>query len=317
MSPAHLHLLLNHLPTIGFGIGICLYAAAFFSKNDGMKRATLILLFLVAVLSIPTYLTGNFAELEICAEGRCLEGPALAIIRAHEDAALLAFSFMQLTGFAAWLALWQFRWKPHLPAWNLTAVLLLSLVTFASMAYAANKGGDIRHPEIHGVQNLPSGEDGNVGTAKYIGTVLSGATGIGWLWPGAEAIHFVGLCLLFGPVLFVNLRMLGMAKTLSYASVYQLLPVGMIGFGLNLVTGMLFFIGRPSMYDSGIFYWKVLFIVLGGFNILYYTEFDGAWRIKSGDDAPLFAKVTAVSAIFIWLAVLYCGHMLPFRGSSF
>ena len=36
-----------------------------------------------------------------------------------------------------------------------------------------------------------------------------------------------------------------------------------------------------------------------------------------GDDAPLRAKVVAASAIFLWLGVLFCGHMLPFIGNAF
>ena len=119
-------------------------------------------------------------------------------------------------------------------------------------------------------------------------------------------------------VLIVNLRMLGMIKNVSYAAVYQLLPIGMLGFGLNLITGMMFFIGATGQYVHNIaFYWKMVFVILGGLNVAYFLLDENVWKVKAGDDAPLSSKIAAASAIFIWFAVLFCGHMLPFIGDAF
>ncbi len=321
MSPAHIHLLLNHTPTIGFGIGLCLYLAAYFGKNDALTRASLVLVFFTAVLAIPMYISGNFAELQICpAGGACLPGVSAALIRAHEDAALLAFAFMEFTGFLAWLGLWHLRLRPRLPRWNALTLVVLSLATFGLMGLAANKGGQIRHTEIHVVSGgtvIADDAAGKTGIAKSIGAAVSGATGNDWLWPAAETVHFVGLTLLFTVVLLVNLRILGMAKPLSFQALYRLLPLGMLGFGLNLITGMLFFMGKPDMYTSNVFYWKIVLIVLGGFNVLYFTSLDEVWAIGAGHNAPRSAKAVAASAIILWFGVLYCGHMLPFLGQSF
>ncbi len=57
MNLAHLHLLLNHFPTIGFGIGLGLFLVSLFGKNEELKRASLVILFLIAVIAIPTYLS--------------------------------------------------------------------------------------------------------------------------------------------------------------------------------------------------------------------------------------------------------------------
>lgn len=317
LSAAHFHLLLNHTPTIGFGVGIALYVAALIERSDSLKRASLVLLFLTAVLAIPTYLTGNLTQVQICPSGECMSDVSIARIRAHEDAALVAFAFMEITGFLAWLGLWRLRWQGHLPRRNAMALLVLSLWTFGLMGIAANKGGEIRHAEIHLAGATIAEGSGNSGVAKHMGEVVAGATGIWWLWPGAEATHFVGLSLLFTAVLVINLRVLGLAKSLSAAPLYQLLPLGMLGFGLNLATGILFFIGKPAMYMSGIFYWKIALIVVGGVSVLYFTALGRAWTVGPGEDAPLQAKIVAASTIVVWLGVLYCGHMLPFLGRSF
>jgi len=325
MNLAHIHLLLNHFPTIGFGIGLLLFLAALFARSEELKRASFVILFLMAVIAIPAYMSGSAAESTLCPERTCPPEVSEHSIRAHEDAALLAFSFMEITGFVAWVGLWQLRRIPRLAAWNIASVLVLSLVTFGLMSNAATHGGEIRHPEIRASNPeapVGEGEDGAIegaeGIVRSIGAVVSGATGNSWLWPAMETLHFIGLCLLFTVVLLVNLRILGMAKKASFGAFYQLLPLGMMGFGLNLVTGMSFFIGAPGQYvNNPVYYWKIVLIVLGGVNILYFTLFDEAWAIGPGEDAPLRTKAAAATALLVWFGVLYCGHMLPFLGNSF
>ena len=67
-----------------------------------------------------------------------------------------------------------------------------------------------------------------------------------WVWPIGEVFHFVGLCLLFGVVLVVNLRLLGFLQGVALADVNRLLPWAMLGLGINIVTGMLFGSAMPS-----------------------------------------------------------------------
>src|SRR6185436_636401 len=312
---AHVHLLLNHLPTIGFGVAFGLYLAAYFGRNHPLKKPSLVLLFLIAVMALPTYMSGNAAERALCPEHKWPADVSDNTIRAHEDAALFAFLLMEATGFFAWLALWQLRKKTEIASWNWNLILVLSVAALGLMALAANKGGDIRHPEIRASQEAPAEYKG---VARTIGAVIAGNTGIGWLWPAAEALHFVGLTLLFVVVLVVDLRVLGLAKGLSFASVYQLLPLGMLGFVLNLVTGMMFFLAAPGQYvANGEFHRKVLFIVLAGINVLYFMLVDETWVVGENQDAPLRAKVAAVVAIYLWVGILYYGNMLPFLGNSF
>ena len=118
----------------------------------------------------------------------------------------------------------------------------------------------------------------------------------------------------------MNLRILGVMRHIPFADVHRLLPWGMLGFGANLITGMLFFIGQPGQYiDSGPFYWKVVFLMIAGANFLYLTVFKRAWAadVNVGFDSSLADKAMAVSSILAWLAVLYAGRMLPFIGHAF
>jgi len=313
-NPAHVHLWLNHVPTVGFGAALALFVVARLRADDDLTRAGLVMFFVVATVTIATYLSGNAAE-PLVQQGPGVSPPA---IRAHEDAALLAFACMEITGFFAWLALWEWRRVPTLRRWHLPTVLLMAILTFGVMARAADLGGAIHHAEIRATvaaAQARSAEGRASGTAQSIGVFVSSRP---WVWPTAETLHFIGLCLLFTVVLIVDLRLLGMAKGLSYPAVYQLLPLGILGFGLNLTTGLLFFLGATPQYiHNKAFYWKIAFVVLGGVNLLYFLLEDDVWAVGSGDDAPVSSKVAAASAIFLWVAVLFCGHMLPFIGNAF
>jgi hypothetical protein len=320
MNLAHIHLLLNHFPTIGFGIGLGLFFVSLFAKSEELKRASLVILFLIAVIAIPTYLTGAAALDKICdrVNGaiKCPPDLSLTLIQEHEDWALLAFSIMEITGFFAWMGLWQMRRTPKLPAWNATAILLLAIISFGVMSIAANQGGHIRHPEIQSAEDIATAQAAaRVPTARAIGAYVISKT---WIWPACETLHFVGLSLLFVTVLFVNLRVLGIAKSVSFAAMYQLLPVGILGFGINLLTGVMFFLAAPQQYINNVeFQRKIVFVVLAGINVLYFMLFDKAWKVEAGDDAPVSSKVAAAISIYLWFGVLYYGNMLPFLGNSF
>jgi uncharacterized membrane protein len=140
ISLAHVHLLLNHFPTVGFGIGLALFLVALAVRNEPMKRAGLVIFFLMALITIATYVSGNAAESVI--KGR--PDVSQALIREHEGAAFWGYLFMEITGFMAWLGLWRFRVIKRLTTWNLAAVLVLSILTFVTMMRAADLGSGER-----------------------------------------------------------------------------------------------------------------------------------------------------------------------------
>src|ERR1700681_1296223 len=144
MNLAHVHLLLNHFPTIGMLVGLGLYVVAILAKSDHLKSASLVIFFGIALLSIPTFATGSSARLALAKTPEV----STAVIDTHETAAFEALGFMELTGALAWLGLWQYRRLSRLPLGTMSAVLVAGVVTFGLMARAANIGGEIRHPEI-------------------------------------------------------------------------------------------------------------------------------------------------------------------------
>jgi hypothetical protein len=311
----HLHLLLNHVPTVGTAIAIALLVLTLARKHDAIRRVSLELFCMVALVTLPAYLSGVGTQLRLEQQ---LPEVSVSLMQRHHDAAVGASFLMLLTGGFAWLGLWQFRRISRQTPFNVGAVLLLSMLTLVAMARTATMGGEIRHPEIL-LEAAAAGEaveaaPGGLLTAGSIAALVNERV---WLWPAMETLHFIGLWLLFGVIVLVNVRMLGMLTHTSYAALHRLLPWAALGLGINIVTGMMFVIANPGQYASGTFYWKIGLLVLAGVNLIYLTVFDGPWEVRAGDRAPLRVKAMSASAIVLWIGVMYFGRMLPFLGDAF
>ena len=151
-------------------------------------------------------------------------------------------------------------------------------------------------------------------------TIAQAMTLYKWTWPTCESLHFIGMALLIGVVGALDLRMLGIAKNVSFEPLHRLLPWGIAGFVINLVTGALFFAGDPFQYVNNVaFYLKLIFIALAGINVLvfYYGPFEKIKTLGPGQDAPGSAKLIAATSLFLWFGVMFWGRMLPFIGNAF
>ena len=314
MTPnfVHLHLLLNHVPTVGTIVALGLLLLAFAKKSEELKRGALALFFAIALVSLPTYMTGYSAQKAI----KDRPGVSAALIQRHQSAALVALILMEATGVAAWFGLWQATSRPAPRDGTRPSVLLLATVTIGLMASAANIGGEITHPEIMAPGEAPAGAIAPTALMTREHRSLSSSVTV--CVAALESLHFIGLCLLFGVVLVGNLRILGFMRNAPFVDVHRLLPWGVWGFVINAVTGMMFFVGAAGQYiENPAFHLKVLFMLLAGANVLYLTLFDEVWALGPGDAAPMSAKLVAASQMFLWVGVIYFGRMLPYIGNAF
>jgi len=320
MYLAHIHLLLNHWPIIGSFVALGLFLVSLAANSDDLKQVTLALFALIALVSIPTYMSGNAAEEALKKYPELSE----ASIKTHEGAALLALVFLEITGAVALVGLWHFSrmsrpLSGRVARWNSSAVLFFSIVTIGLITITGNTGGAIRHPEILSGQDAPS----IVGTAGY--RILPAVQYFvidfsHWVWPVLETLHFLGLILTVAIVATLNLRLLGFLKQMPVAPLHRLLPWAIGGFVVNVITGVLFFVGMPYFYVANIsLHIKMLAILLaGGSLLLFYCT--GAFRdwqhLGPGEDAPWLAKFVATSTTFLWFVVIILGRYLPFTEDS-
>ena len=144
MNPTHLHLLLNHAPVFGTIFGLALLAFALWRKSEELKNTALGVFVVFTLLAVPVYLTGEPAEHAV----KLLPGISKPIIEKHEDAAAIAFTGIVVLGVVALAGLLLFRRTKIMPVWFSLIMLAAALIVGGLMAWTANLGGQIRHPEI-------------------------------------------------------------------------------------------------------------------------------------------------------------------------
>ncbi len=136
-----------------------------------------------------------------------------------------------------------------------------------------------------------------------------------WLFPLAEILHFLGLSLLIGSLMVVDLRLLGIIKDMSFRAIYRYLPVTLLGFGINMVTGIMFLFTDPFRYYPNIaFRIKIGLIVLAGLNALWFQfkVHPATLKAPQGSGPDSATRVVAVLSLVLWFGVIVMGRMIPY-----
>jgi uncharacterized membrane protein len=131
-----------------------------------------------------------------------------------------------------------------------------------------------------------------------------------WGWPFCETVHFLGLSLLIGTIGMFDLRLLGVGRRVPIRALHALVPWGVSGYVLALLTGIMFLATEPDQYIfNPAFQWKVLFMALAGLNMA--TFYLAVFR-HVGENSELPAKIIAALSLFLWIGVIVFGRMLTF-----
>lgn len=135
-------------------------------------------------------------------------------------------------------------------------------------------------------------------------------------FPTMQILHFAGLCLLVGAIFMFDLRMVGFAKGIPIAALHKLIPWGVGGYAINVITGFLFLTATPDQYVyNAAFQWKMIFMALAGLNILvfYSFAFREAQLAGAGESVPLLAKLAAGASLFLWTGIIIFGRIIAFN----
>jgi uncharacterized membrane protein len=151
MNAAHWHLMINHIPVMGVIFGMIFLLVAMIGRNKTLIKASLWILVVVALATIPVFLSGDPAMEMI----KNLPGVSHDLIHEHEELAEKAFIAVLGLGVIAALGLLVHRTKNRVSGIFLATVFVLTIITGVLMAGTANMGGEIRHPEIRSDPVLP------------------------------------------------------------------------------------------------------------------------------------------------------------------
>ena len=140
--------------------------------------------------------------------------------------------------------------------------------------------------------------------------------GLYW-FPFLESIHVIGLALVFGTILVIDLRLLGLAssnRTFNRVA-SDILKWTWTGFAITVITGSLMFITNATVYFHNVlFQSKMALIALSGVNMQVF-ELTARRSVKTWDrdaSAPPAGKIVATVSLVFWMSVIVLGRWVGF-----
>ena len=136
----------------------------------------------------------------------------------------------------------------------------------------------------------------------------------GWIvshpiaYPVLEVLHIVGIALLLGNLVLLELRVWGLGAELPVQPLARLaLGLSLLGFGLVGASGLLMFAGQPAeMLANRIFVIKMGLVMLAGLNAAWFHA-RGSLQLLDRE-----ARVQTLVSTGLWLAVIICGRWIAY-----
>jgi hypothetical protein len=129
-----------------------------------------------------------------------------------------------------------------------------------------------------------------------------------WAYPALEVLHLVGIALLLGNLVLLELRVLGAAPALPLPALARAaLAVALAGFGLAATSGLLMFASQPlELLANRVFTLKMLLLLTAGSNAAWFHGRGSLQRLDG------LARAQALLSLGLWLAVLTCGRFIAY-----
>ena len=119
-----------------------------------------------------------------------------------------------------------------------------------------------------------------------------------YAWGVVESVHFIGLTLLLGSIAAWDLRLLGVMREVPVAAFHRLIPFAVLGFGINVTSGVLFLMTDPDQYV---------------YNSAFHLKmFRRVQSLRPGTQPPALARLNGVVSLVLWVTVITCGRMITF-----
>lgn len=141
-----------------------------------------------------------------------------------------------------------------------------------------------------------------------------------WLYPSVEIVHIVGIGLLFGSIAVLDLRLLGLSRSISVRRLAShVLPWTAASFILIIPSGLAMFTAHATEFvQSEVFVLKMLLILAAGVNAaLFHTITFRAADVWDSEamrklPPPPLARAAGAISLGLWISVIACGRLLAY-----
>jgi hypothetical protein len=138
-----------------------------------------------------------------------------------------------------------------------------------------------------------------------------------FVFPAMLVLHAVGMALLVGTHLVVAVRILGLAPLVPLSALKFFVPVGWVGLGVNVFSGVLLLAAYPTKaLTNPLFYIKMSLVVIAliVFTKINKSVFSGAGAGTDGGGATLALrdKRMAMLLLILWATTIFAGRFLAY-----
>ena len=143
----------------------------------------------------------------------------------------------------------------------------------------------------------------NVGFAGW-----PGIASVPWLYPALEVVHIVGIGLLLGSLVLVELRLWGRGAELPVAALARFgLRLTLCGFALAAASGATMFLSRPGeLFGNAPFLVKMALLLCAGINAAAFHWRGGVARFDA------VGRAQTLASLGLWLAIIICGRAIAY-----
>ena len=130
-----------------------------------------------------------------------------------------------------------------------------------------------------------------------------------YAYPALEVVHIVGIALLLGNLVLLELRVWGFGPELPVQPLAKLaLSLSLIGFAVIGASGLLMFAGQPAdLLASRSFVIKMGLVMLAGLNAAWFHA-RGSLQLLDRE-----ARIQTVVSMGLWLGVIICGRWIAYE----
>lgn len=133
-----------------------------------------------------------------------------------------------------------------------------------------------------------------------------------WAFPTFETVHVISLCLVFGSIMIVDLRLLGLASTARPAGevIKATLPMTWIGFAGAATSGAVLFCANPIGYSENFYFLgKLALLALAGANMVFFHLFV---QRQLADQHAWMPRISGGISLALWTVIVGFGRWIGF-----